>query len=245
MVRSLTSLALLLACIPAYAQMYGTRTEYAAGTGFFVSPYGHVITNHHVIRNCRQGTIELRGAVDGRAEILGYDPQYDLALLQADLNSPSVGTLLATDRSIGKGDKVLVMGYPLSAAASGEYKIAKAQIVGVRGPSGEPQWLQFSDSAQKGNSGGPLLDTSGNIVGVVTGKTERYSIDQYTHQRRTLGRSDIAVSLPILKRFLEQHRVHYNQAESLAIRHDRMIETTAQRFILNIRCVTGQQVVVR
>ncbi|MCI5050035.1 MAG: serine protease [Rickettsiales bacterium] len=225
----------------AWSLSYGTRIEYAAGTGFFVSPYGHVITNYHVIRDCSEGQMELRGAVNGIASVVGYDRTHDLALLQADLNSPSVGRLLATERSINVGDKVLVMGYPLSHAESGEYKIATSQVVGITGPTGEPQWLQFSDAAQKGNSGGPLLDTAGNIIGVVTGKTELYSIDQHTMQRTSLGRSDIAVSLPILKQFLKKHRINYMQAESMAVRSDRMIETVAQRFILNIRCVTQRQ----
>lgn len=225
----------------AMAQMVGTRVEYTAGTGFFVSPYGHVITNHHVIRDCQEGTIELRGAIEGKAQVLASEPNFDLALLQADLNSPSAGVLLATERTINVGDKVLVMGYPLSNAETGQYSLATAQVVGVRGPTGEPQWLQFSDSAQKGNSGGPLLDQSGNIIGVVTGKSELYSIDAATHQRVSLGKSDVAVTLPILKQFLNKNNVHFLQAESLAIRTDSMIETTAQRFILNIKCITGRQ----
>ena len=228
-----------------YALTYGTRIEYAAGTGFFVSPFGHIVTNYHVVRDCSEGYMELRGAINGKATLVGYDQKYDLALLQADLNSPSVGTLLATTRSIRIGDKVMVMGYPLSHSESGEYKIATAQVVGVTGPTGEPQWLQFSDAAQKGNSGGPLLDQAGNIIGVVTGKTELYSIDQATLQRTSLGRSDIAVSLPVLKHFLKTHRINYMQAESMAVRSDRMIETMAQRFILNIRCVTQRQTIAR
>ena len=230
---------------PAFAQIVGTRVEYTAGTGFFVSPYGHVITNHHVIRECQDGTIELRGAIEGKAQLVTSDPSFDLALLQADLNSPSAGVLLATERTINVGDKVLVMGYPLSSSETGQYSLATAQVVGVRGPTGEPQWLQFSDSAQKGNSGGPLLDQSGNIIGVVTGKSELYSIDSATQQRVSLGKSDIAVTLPVLKRFLNKNGIHFLQAESLAIRTDSMIETTAQRFILNIKCVTGRQPIIQ
>lgn len=245
MVRSYITLLALLWSSMAAAQMVGTRIEYTAGTGFFVSPYGHIITNNHVVHECKDGTIELRGAIEGKAQVLATDTTYDLALLQADLNSPSVGTLLATERTITPGEKVLVMGYPLSHSETGTYALATAKVVGVKGPTGEPQWLQFTDSAQQGNSGGPLLDPSGNIIGVVTGKSELYSIDAATNQKVSLGRSDIAITLPVLKHFLTQNGVHYLQAESLATRTDSMIETNAQRFILNIRCITGTQPIIR
>lgn len=238
--RFLICLAILLFAMPATAAQ--KRIHYSSGTGFFVSPYGHIITNAHVIQKCITGKVEVSGAYSGTAKISASDDRMDLALLEADGNSPGVGRLVATDRTIAEGDEVMVMGYPLDAAIDGQYRVALATIVGIQGPTGEAQWLQFSSSAQKGNSGGPLLDTTGNVIGVVTGKTEVTGRDS-SGRETTISQSDIAVNLEILKAFLHDNHIRYQQAESLTQRSERAVESIAQRFIVSLKCVTGEEIV--
>lgn len=237
----------VLACMATIASVHHADAarqkmiQYSSGTGFFISPYGYLITNEHVIRHCKdKNSIELKGAINGTARLVDTDAGHDLALLRADSNAPSAGKLLNAERYIQEGDKVMVMGYPLNAAQNGQYKVAMAEVLGTQGPTGEPHWLQFSDAAQKGNSGGPLLDRSGNVIGVVTGKTETFLTNTSTGRQESLGTSDVAVTLPILKRFLDKNRIRYNRGTTQVIRSDRYVEQTAQRFILNVRCVTGE-----
>lgn len=237
---SIAALCALAFSSNAFAQS-GERVFYSSGTGFFVSPYGQIITNEHVVRHCLPDTITVHGAVEGTARVVATDATYDLALLNASLNSPSTGKILMTQRSIQAGDKVMVMGYPLDSGEKGQYQIALSKVIQTQGPQGEPNWLQFTPVLQRGNSGGPLLDTSGNIIGVVSGKTELFEVDPRTKQERSVGQSDVAISLPILKEFLERNDVRYQQTESLVQRSDSLIETEARRFILYIRCETSRE----
>lgn len=235
-------LSYIFSISPALAQK-GVITHYNTGTGFFVTPYGELITNEHVIRECREGSITLGGAVDGTAEVIAVNKEYDLALLNASLNAPSVGKLRAAELSLSPGDPVMIMGYPKDTVRTGEYKIATAKVEQLKGPQGEAHWLQFSDSAQQGNSGGPLLDMSGNIIGVVSGKSEFFSVDPSTHRQISTGHADFAVTLPVLKSFLNTNRLRYQPSHTLVARDESTIETEARRFIVSIKCVTGTETV--
>ncbi len=226
--------------LPATASAQMRQIEYSAGTGFFVSRAGDIITNKHVIQSCKSGSIELRGAVTGHATPVATHAQYDLALLRADKTPPSVAPLLADDRMITPGDPVMVIGYPLEHAQTPEHKTTMSRVVGTNGPLGETQWIQFENSAQYGNSGGPLLDMSGHVIGVVTGKTELYSIDK-NNRRQEISNSDIAVSLPILQGFLDARSVRYTTQGSMAKRMNDHVERNASQFIVNIRCITGEK----
>lgn len=234
---------LLLSIFGFSAHAEQTIIHYNSGTGFFVSPYGEIITSEHVVRDCYSGSIKLGGAIDGEAEIVAVDTEYDLALLNASLNAPSTGKLRAADLSLEPGDPVMIMGYPRDAIRNGEYKIATASVEKLEGPQGEDKWLQFSDSAQQGNSGGPLLDMAGNIIGVVTGKSEFFTVDPSTHRQISTGHSDFAVTLPVLKSFLHTNRIRYQPSHQLVVRDTRTIEAEARRFIVSIQCVVGKETV--
>lgn len=234
--------AACLLSLPASSLAQARQIEYSSGTGFFVSRAGDIITNKHVIQGCKTGSIELRGAVTGRASTVATHGEYDLALLRADKTPPSVAPLLSDQRMIAPGDPVMVIGYPLEAGKTGIYQIAMSKVVGSNGPLGELHWIQFENSAQQGNSGGPLLDMSGHVIGVVTGKTELYRINEF-NQREAISTSDIAVSLPILQGFLDARNVRYSTAGSMARRMSDYVERNASQFIVNIRCITSEKLI--
>ncbi len=133
------------------------------------------------------------------------------------------------------------MGYPHNRKHDHTYSIAHAQVLDVQGPQGEPIWYQFSDSAQQGNSGGPLLDNTGNVIGVVTGKSELIMVNERTRERKLVGSSDIAVALPVLKQFLTNNHIRYQRAESLIDRSNRLIESRSRDFISQVHCETGRE----
>lgn len=233
----------LLVMLTSASHAQQKRIYFASGTGFFISSRGDLITNAHVIADCQPGTIQLEGAVRSKARVVAVDAPHDLALLRADHGPSDVARLAATQQTIQAGDAVMVMGYPHDRPKDYTYNVAMAQVIDVRGPQGEPHWLQFTDSAQQGNSGGPLLDDAGHVIGVVTGKTELYRIDQRTRERTALASSDIAVALPVLKHFLIQNHIRVQQGDSRVRRNANYVESQARRFITHIRCVTGQEIV--
>lgn len=215
--------------------------EYSSGTGFFVTRNGEVITNAHVVQDCldKRG-VEIRGGSTGTAEIKAMDKKLDLALLKSNARVNSIAPLRTTESAIKIGDKVMLLGYPLDASASGIYKVANATVTGLQGPLGEERWIQFSSSAQRGNSGGPLLDMGGNVIGVVTGKTQLVREDRFKRET-VVQASDVAVALKLLKGFLDANRVYYNRADTIAQRTSNYLEQQAKHSIVNVRCKTGEK----
>lgn len=217
---------------PAFSQ---TAREISSGTGFFVSNRGYIITNHHVVSGC--ASAKIRGAVaETQASVVASDEQYDLALLHTDAFPGRIATLRNTTSNIGPGEAVMIMGYPLEHAVTGIYEIAPSSIVSANGPQGEIHWLQFKSVAQKGNSGGPLLDRSGNVVGVVTGKARLLRYNKMAAREELVRESDIAVSLDILKTFLQGHGVYFRQNASQTFLSLPRIADQARDYIVNIHC---------
>lgn len=224
-------LATLLASSSAFAQSYSI----SSGTGFFVSKYGHIITNDHVVKGC--DTVTIRGAVKPmEAQVIANDTEADLALIAAPVTPPRVAPIRFYGEEIVAGDDVMVMGYPREHGIRGEYKVVTSRVIDVAGPMGEPKWLQFEDAAQQGNSGGPLLDLSGNVVGVVVGKTMLVQRNNLNGKEEVVQRSDVAISLPYLIDFMNLNRIAYHRLYSALDNSVKYIEQTAKDYIVNIHC---------
>lgn len=233
--RSLIIFSMLIAIsLPATAQQsYAVRS----GTGFFVSKYGHIVTNAHVVEGC--DTVEIRGAITpNEAKVVTTDSRIDLALLQTDAIPPRIATFRGYGSQIKKNDPVLLMGYPEEHAVTGKYKIVNSYITDVAGPLGNEQWLQFHDAARQGNSGGPLLDGSGNVVGVITGKSTLSRRSPITGKEEVVQHADIAINLEHLRRFLDQQQVYYQMMYSDLQHGTPYIVTAAKDYIVNIHCRT-------
>jgi S1-C subfamily serine protease len=231
--RMLIMLGLLL---PAAAMGQAPQADYVmSGTGFFVSASGQVVTNEHVVEGCSE--VMLQGGVPlSKGRVTATDKTYDLALIEAEEKPRRFAILRHPDVSrIRVGEPVLVMGYPLDSFKTAQYQLAAAKVVGVKGPQDEPFWLQFSDSVQHGNSGGPLLDSNGNVAGVVVGKMQRTLIHPQTGERKLVNHSDIAISLPVLMRFLDRHYVPYRYSSSFDF-VSTQVEANAKGYIVNILC---------
>ena len=113
-------------------------------------------------------------------------------------------------------------------------KIVTPKMPYVNGSGGEDKWIEFSDSLAPGNSGGPLLDISGNVIGVVVAKAELYRV--HGDERTALDKFDLAIRLPVLRQFLEQNSVRYSEAYSGIYLSSGHITDDAKRYIVNVRC---------
>lgn len=223
-----TFLLLPLSCL---AQGY----TISSGTGFFVSKNGHIITNAHVVNGC--DTVMIRGAIPANeAQVIAVDAQIDLALLRTNAIPPRIASFRGYGKEIGQNDPVLLIGYPEESGMTGEYKVVPSVITDVHGPLGNNQWLQFQDSARQGNSGGPLLDGSGNVVGVITGKSKLIRQNLDTGQEEVVQEADVAINLEYLRQFLDNHQVYYWMLYSDVRHGNEYIEASARDYIVNIHC---------
>ena len=153
-----------------------TQSKTCSGSGFFLSQDGYIITNYHVIENAR--TIKVSGINDdyktsytARVEI--SDKQNDLAILKITDTSfkslPSIPyTFKYTTSSVG--EDCFVLGYPLISTMGMDIKLTNGIISSKTGFEGNIAEYQMSAPVQPGNSGGPLFDKNGNIIGVVCAK---------------------------------------------------------------------------
>lgn len=165
-----------------------------SGTGFALKG-GYILTNYHVIEEAN--TINIYG-VGGdfttgiKATVIGSDKSNDLALLKisgsipASFNSVPYGF---KSKIADVGEDVYVLGYPLTATMGEEVKLTNGIISARTGFDGDVSQYQISAPVQPGNSGGPLIDYNGNVIGVVCAKhagTENVSYAVKTSQVRNL-----------------------------------------------------------
>jgi S1-C subfamily serine protease len=135
----------------------------SSGTGFAVSADGLILTNRHVIEGCK--VIAVDGW--GTGTLKAVDSLNDLALVKIEGN-PSPVTFRATPISIG--DTVFVTGYPYGGLLGSGLHFTNGLVSSTTGIENDSRFLQITAPVQPGNSGGPLLDERGQVVGVVSGR---------------------------------------------------------------------------
>ena len=135
----------------------------ASGTGFFVSRAGHLITNYHVIEGCDVNKLTFRGK-EIKTDTLAVDKMNDLAILKANLNPSKVYTVATEDAALL--ENIIIAGYPLGKKVSSAIKTSKGSITALAGYGDNYSEFQTDAALNQGNSGGPIMDQKGNVVGV-------------------------------------------------------------------------------
>jgi len=148
----------------------------SSGTGFAISSNGIIITNNHVVRGATK--IMVKG-INGdfsksyKAKIIIEDKNNDLSLIQIeDANFSTLGAIpyLIPTKTVDVGTSVFVLGYPLRATMGDEIKLTNGIVSSKSGFQGDVTSYQISAPVQPGNSGGPLFDSKGNIIGIINAK---------------------------------------------------------------------------
>ena len=135
----------------------------SSGTGFYVSNTGHIISNHHVIEGCNTVKLTFKGK-EVSADVLAVDKMNDLAILKADLTPSKVYPVATEDVSLL--EDIIIAGYPLGKKVSAAIKTSKGSITALAGYGDNYSEFQTDAALNQGNSGGPIMDQKGNVVGV-------------------------------------------------------------------------------
>ena len=162
-----------------------------SGSGFFVSRKGHVVTNQHIVSDCKKVTVGDNARKQVTAEVLGTDRRNDLALLRisntkmasAETRSlirklgikivPLASDGLMRSEDVELGEDLLVAGYPYGETFSNTIKVTKGIVSAIRGLGDDSGQFQMDAAVQPGSSGGPIYDGNGNIVGVVVAQLNK------------------------------------------------------------------------
>jgi S1-C subfamily serine protease len=206
-----------------------------SGSGFVVSKNAHIVTNNHVVTDC-VGDIHgnLVGQAPVKLRVVSTDEENDLALLQGTkkFKEKDIATIRAS--AVNSGDQVVAIGYPLHGLLTSDLTVTTGIISSLAGLHNDTRFLQISAPVQPGNSGGPLHDSSGNIVGVVSAKLDA------VHMVKATGdipqNINFAIKTGALRDFLDNSAVPYETANPGEEMKTADIASAARTYTMLISC---------
>jgi S1-C subfamily serine protease len=145
------------------------QKEQALGSGFVIDKAGHIVTNYHVVAGARTVDVSFSNNESMRAKVVGVDPSTDVAVLQVDAHSRALTPLtLGNSDAVRVGDAVVAIGNPFGYDRTVTAGIVSALQRVIQAPNAYSidHVIQTDAALNKGNSGGPLLDASGDVIGV-------------------------------------------------------------------------------
>ena len=214
---------------PANPRKEASGQQHSYGTGFFVSASGHIITNNHVVAACRTLTTG-----DGKPLVLiDRDPRRDLALLKASFAPPKIAFFrIGSPPKVG--DSVIVFGFPLPGLLSSQGIVTTGILSAASGVGDDVRFVQISAPVQPGNSGGPLLDTSGNVIGVVVAKLDALEVLRVTGD--IPQNVNFAVHWASVRSFIDEQGIAYSRRVSQHINKTADVAALASQISVAIDC---------
>ncbi|MGA8705904.1 MAG: trypsin-like peptidase domain-containing protein [Steroidobacteraceae bacterium] len=152
---------------PDMRPLYRRRMEHALGSGVIVDADGHILTNNHVIANADSIMVTLADGREAQATVIGRDPDTDLALLSIKLKRLPVMPFGRSDE-LQVGDGVLAIGNPLGLSQTVTHGIVSATGRSQLGVATFEDFIQTDAAINAGNSGGALINTLGDLIGINT-----------------------------------------------------------------------------
>jgi S1-C subfamily serine protease len=166
--KALPSVVNITSTAVAFDFFYGPVPQQGQGSGFLLDKQGHILTNNHVINNAQRVEVTLSDKHKYKATVVGVDKNHDLALLQ--ITAPNVQpATLANSQGLTVGQRVYAIGNPFGLQGTMTRGIISA-IRSIRGPQNNPieDAIQTDAAVNPGNSGGPLLNSRGEVIGITT-----------------------------------------------------------------------------
>jgi len=200
-----------------------TRKRGGYGTGIVVTKSGYIVTSYHVVASCANiYVVKKRKKV--RAKRVYFDAKKDLAILKSSRKMKDIASFTRRD-SVRQGAEVVVLGYPLATALGTDAKITNGIVNSLSGLRNKHD-MQISAPVQPGNSGGPVLNLAGNVVGIVKSRLST-----------AIGQNvNFAVKASVLKKYLDQKNISYDTSWINMEKDKADIYEKATKFILPVLC---------
>ncbi len=208
-----------------------TEGRLFTGSAFFINP-SQLVTNAHVVRQCRQ----LSGVLGDEAfplAIASYSDGIDLAVLDAGISN-RVFVKLGGEKSMQLGTEVVAAGFPLYGLLGEGITITTGAVNALGGPGGTADLIQVSAALQPGNSGGPLFNRQGLLVGVVVSRIDDSMIfEKYGNIPQNVN---FAVPLEALRTYLDANKHDYVVSQSAPAISTEKIAAEAEAVTVLILC---------
>ena len=208
------------------------------GTGFFVGKPGYLLTNFHVVADCSVIDVQNKN-YKSEARLSDSDPKNDLAgLIVENKNVPAIARF-RTGKPIRIGDEITVVGFPLGFVLGTGIKATTGNVSAMTGLLDDVAQMQITAPVQPGNSGGPVLDRSGNVVGIISSKLNEIVVAQVIG---SLPQNvNFAIKSTIAQIFLDTNRVDYERRVSKQRLDIADIVEQATKYTAKVQCRADKQ----
>ncbi len=213
----------------------GKIIKIGSGTGFVISKLGHVISNNHVVGVCKK----VMTVVDGKEiflDILATDKVNDLGLIKGKVNTKMILSIKSDGAELG--EEIVTFGYPLTQQLSDSVKLTKGIVSALSGMENNYSQIQIDAAIQPGNSGGPVLNMNGQVVGVASsGLSKLYMAKKTKYIPENVN---FAVASPTLSNFLKANKINFSTSSSFRTLSTKDLAkigkpATIQLFCMNTR----------
>jgi S1-C subfamily serine protease len=208
-----------------------------SATAFAISSAGHLLTNNHAVDGCSELSVRLSDGRNVAASILAHDRENDLALLKVEEKFATWARV--RNDPVRQGENVVAVGYPLSTLLSNDAVVTTGNVSALSGLRNDLRYFQFTAPVQQGNSGGPLLDSAGNLAGVVTAKLNALNIAFATGDLPQ--NVNFAVKGSLVREFTAGHGVNTDTAPAAAALNTVDIFTKARAFTMRLECTAERK----
>jgi S1-C subfamily serine protease len=237
--RSVQDSALALngspAALAAHIGPRGPGHPFSNGSGIVVDRQGHILTNNHVIANCAD--MRVNGSDNGipvGARLIANDAKLDLALIQIGKPWPEYARF-RDSQTLRPGESLVATGFPLTGLVSPEMAVTTGSLTTLSGMQGNADLFQFSAPVQPGNSGGPVLDSAGRVVGITDKVLNGLALAML--MGGTVPQNvNFAIKSDVARDYLANFGVRLDEAAGTPGEDAATVGETARRFTVKVSC---------
>ena len=177
-----------------------------SGSGFFISSQGHIVSNAHVVGGCKKIKVYENGK-EISLNILATDTMNDVGLVKGKFKNTKYLNIKSDGAELG--EDIVAFGYPLVDTLSDSVKLTKGIVSALAGPNNNFAMIQIDAALQPGNSGGPVLNMNGLVVGIATSGLSKLKMAK--EQKILPENVNFAVAAPTIVKFLKANNINLTQ----------------------------------
>ena len=205
---------------------------FSNGTGFFVNTDAYLVSNYHVVEKCQYVGAAINGELLN-VRVMASDIVNDLIVGKVE-NLDQSSYLPLSMEGAYLGDNIIAAGYPLADKLSDSLKVTRGIVSSMSGMNNNYSEYQIDAAVQDGNSGGPLIDNSGNVVGVVVSQLNKYRL--LVEEETIPENVNFAIKSQNLENFLKANNIEYETKRSGNVIQNRLVAKSAQDATMMLLC---------